>query len=165
MDLEISAEEADTVAEALSTMVGFPARHTRTLPQGYAFSFNPEPRFASHNNNNNTGSSNTSQSNHRANSSNTGTTSSLRVAAVVEVFGLTFTQGVNEMQTLANLSASRDNAKQGEINLASLGRLREYYTNGYKPALAFQLDSARDKLADFILTANHAANAGTSTAR
>jgi hypothetical protein len=61
-----------------------------------------------------------------------------RVLAVCEIFGVSFTQGVNEMQTLANLSSSRDVLKQGEINQASLLRLNDYYKN-YRDSLDFQL--------------------------
>lgn len=81
------------------------------------------------------------------------------VLAVVEVLGLSFTQGrycstslifraklivemlvigVNEMQTLANLSSSRDVQKQGDINGTALNRIQNYY-DIYRQALDYQL--------------------------
>jgi hypothetical protein len=47
--------------------------------------------------------------------------------------------GVNEMQTLANLSSSRDVLKQAEINSASLHRLQVFYKH-YKAALEYQMN-------------------------
>jgi len=47
--------------------------------------------------------------------------------------------GVNEMQTLANLSSSRDVLKQVEINTASMTRMEAFYKH-YKAALEYQMD-------------------------
>jgi hypothetical protein len=50
-----------------------------------------------------------------------------------------FFLGVNEMQTFANLSGSRDVLKQIEINKESLTRLREYF-DIYKPLAKYQME-------------------------
>lgn len=57
--------------------------------------------------------------------------------------------GVNEMQTLANLSASRDVLRQVEINNGALARLEGYYAN-YKEALKFQLDQKKPELLEAL---------------
>ncbi len=72
-----------------------------------------------------------------------------RIYAVAELFGVVFTQGVNEMQTLANLSSSRDVLKQVDINQSSLGKLREYYTH-YREALEFQLTKRLPEMVDAL---------------
>lgn len=65
------------------------------------------------------------------------------------------------MQTLANMSSSRDVLKQIEINQSSLARLREHYPH-YRAALSHQLDYNRD---DMALTLLSGANGNTSTNR
>jgi len=67
------------------------------------------------------------------------------VYATAELFGIAFTQGVNEMQTLANLSSSREVFRQVEINNAALVRLEAYYAN-YRSALVHQLESKKPEL-------------------
>lgn len=134
MDVEISAEEYRCVLNAQSYMAAFAPRTisalccpNRVIP--FEFTANPQVTYAE----------------------NEGP---VKVAAAVEMLGLAFTQGVNEMQTLANLSSSRDCLKQGEINNATLARLRTFF-QGYRAALLFQLDSNRHKMADFIQTMNN----------
>lgn len=111
-------------------MSGFEARPTQSLKSDTSFAFHSDPQviYAE-------------------------IEPTVRVAAVVEVFGLAFTQGVNEMQTLANLSSSRDCLKQGEINFASLVRLKGFFAN-YRAALSYQLEFNREKMADYIQTMN-----------
>jgi hypothetical protein len=53
------------------------------------------------------------------------------------------------MQTLANLSASRDVLRQVEINNGALARLEGYYAN-YKEALKFQLDQRKPDLLEAL---------------
>lgn len=53
--------------------------------------------------------------------------------------------GVNEMQTLANLSSSRDVLKQAEINSASLHRLEVFYKH-YKAAVEYQMNQRTTEL-------------------
>ncbi len=57
--------------------------------------------------------------------------------------------GVNEMQTLANLSSSRDVLKQVEINNGAIARMEGYYAN-YKEALIFQLDQRKPDLLESL---------------
>eukprot|EP01039_Chlorochromonas_danica_P019902 gene19902-24194_t len=111
VDIDITQEEGDCVYYAQNYMSGFDARPTQSLKSDTSFSFHSDPQviYAE-------------------------IEPTVRVAAVVEVFGLAFTQGVNEMQTLANLSSSRDCLKQGEINFASLVRLKGFFGN-YRAAL------------------------------
>jgi hypothetical protein len=139
MDIEISQEEGDCVIFAKNYMSGFVARTIQTFSANrvvpYAFQFSP-PIIQAENE------------------------PSVRVVAVVEMLGLAFTQGVNEMQTLANLSSSRDCLKQGEINFAALVRLRSFF-QAYRAALTYQLDANREKMTVFIQTMN---NNGTNTA-
>ncbi len=93
-----------------------------------------------------------------------------RVFAVAEVVGLAFTQGVNEMQTLANLSSSRDVLKQVDINQGSLSRLKDYFKN-YREALDYQLIRYTPEMIDALASAQQDkaarrqsfANAHTST--
>lgn len=53
------------------------------------------------------------------------------------------------MQTLANLSSSRDVLRQVEINNAALARLEGYYAN-YKEALIHQLDQKKPDLLEAL---------------
>lgn len=62
------------------------------------------------------------------------------------------------MQTLCNLSASRDVTRQVEINYGSLSRFIEFYRN-YRAALEYQLESKTPELLDVL---NH--NASTAQA-
>lgn len=130
VDIDITQEEGDCVYYAQNYMSGFDARPTQSLKSDTSFSFHSDPQviYAE-------------------------IEPTVRVAAVVEVFGLAFTQGVNEMQTLANLSSSRDCLKQGEINFASLVRLKGFFGN-YRAALSYQLEFNREKMADYIQTMN-----------
>ena len=80
-----------------------------------------------------------------------------RVYAVVEVFGVAFTQGVNEMQTLANLSSSRDVLKQVDINQTSLARLMEFYQH-YKAAVDYQLTRRTPEMIDCLNNNNNNSN-------
>lgn len=59
------------------------------------------------------------------------------------------TAGVNEMQTLANLSSSRDVLRQVEINNGALARLEGYFAN-YKEALKYQLDQKKPELLEAL---------------
>jgi hypothetical protein len=128
VDIVINAHEAATIATALETMEGFELRPTQVMQASesvnYAFHPNPVIHYAAYE-------------------------TPPRVHAVTELIGLTFTQGVNEMQTLANLSSSRDVPKQAEINLSSLARLRDYY-NSYRIALQFQLLKSATFMADAL---------------
>jgi len=72
-----------------------------------------------------------------------------RVFAVVEICGIAFNQGVNEMQTLANLSASREVTRQVDVNFGSLTRFIEYYRN-YKLALEYQLVKRSPELVEIL---------------
>jgi hypothetical protein len=132
MDIEVSQEEGDCIIFAKNYMSGFVARTIQTFPADrvvpYAFQFSPSIIQAENE-------------------------PTVRVVAVVEMLGLAFTQGVNEMQTLANLSSSRDCLKQGEINFAALARLRSFF-QAYRAALQYQLEANREKMADFIQTMN-----------
>lgn len=84
-----------------------------------------------------------------------------RVYAVVEVFSVAFTQGVNEMQTLANLASSRDVLKQVDINQASLARMMEFYRN-YREALDYQLTRRTPEMVDCLSMNTTAAGANPS---
>lgn len=128
MDIEITAQEASVVLEALNFMTQFPLKPTLVLPPSntVSFAFHPNPNVLYS----------------RAENPP-------RVYAVAELFGVTFTQGVNEMQTLANLSSSRDVLKQVDINQSSLGKLREYYTH-YREALEFQLTKRLPEMVDAL---------------
>ena len=53
------------------------------------------------------------------------------------------------MQTLANLSSSRDVLKQVEINNGAIARMEGYYAN-YKEALIFQLDQRKPDLLESL---------------
>lgn len=53
------------------------------------------------------------------------------------------------MQTLANLSSSRDVLRQVEINNGALARLEGYFAN-YKEALKFQLDQRKPDLLEAL---------------
>lgn len=59
------------------------------------------------------------------------------------------------MQTLCNLSASRDVTRQVEINFGSLSRFIEFYRN-YRAALEYQLVCKTPELLDVL---NHNASA------
>jgi hypothetical protein len=48
--------------------------------------------------------------------------SSSSVLCVCELFGVAFSQGVNEMQTLANMSSHKDVQRQTELNISNLQR-------------------------------------------
>jgi hypothetical protein len=130
LDLEITPQEAAVVMDALNYMMGFDQRYTKTLPPKpqfpYVFTPNPYVVYA---------------------------TDELqpRVYAVTEIFGIAFSQGVNEMQTLANLSSSRDVMKQVEINQLSLQRLTEFF-KAYREALDFQLTRRAPEMIDAINT-------------
>lgn len=113
--MEVTPREAAVVVEALTFMSHFEQRSTASLPESCGFRFRPNPSV----------------------SPSEGELPP-RVHAVVEVVGLTFSQGVNEMQTLANLSSSRDVLKQVEINLCALTRIKDYYRL-YRDALDYQL--------------------------
>jgi hypothetical protein len=58
----------------------------------------------------------------------------LSVVTVVSVTGVAFSQGVNEMQYLANKTGSRECSIQADINEDSLLRLEDYYKK-YKALL------------------------------
>jgi len=58
--------------------------------------------------------------------------------ATAELFGVAFTQGVNEMQFVVNTFVPLEARHQANINLESLARLERYYES-YRHALAFQL--------------------------
>lgn len=58
----------------------------------------------------------------------------LTVITVVSVTGVAFSQGVNEMQYLANKTGSRECSIQADINEDSLDRLEDYYKR-YKELL------------------------------
>jgi hypothetical protein len=58
------------------------------------------------------------------------------------------------MQTLANISSSRDVLKQSDINLSSNARLKPFYQS-YRAALNYQLQQSRTKMADYIFEANN----------
>ena len=53
------------------------------------------------------------------------------------------------MQTLANISASREVLRQVEINNGAVARLEGYYAN-YKEALRFQLDQKKPDLLEAL---------------
>jgi hypothetical protein len=128
VDVEITAQEAAVVLDALNFMSQFPLKPTLALPPSntVSFAFHPNPSI------------------HYSRGENPP-----RVYAVAELFGLVFTQGVNEMQTLANLSSSRDVLKQVDINQSSLGKLREYYAH-YREALEFQLTKRLPEMVDAL---------------
>jgi hypothetical protein len=44
------------------------------------------------------------------------------VLCVCELFGVAFSQGVNEMQTLANMSSAKDVQRQVDLNMTSMQR-------------------------------------------
>lgn len=68
------------------------------------------------------------------------------------------------MQTLVNLSSSRDVLKQIEINQHALTRIQEYYKN-YREALEFQLSVQSPVMIDMLSEYNNGfAYTGTSTA-
>lgn len=126
VDLEVTPREAQAVLDALSFMQQFEQRSVSCLSENCGFRFRPSPnvRYAE---------------------------GELppRVHAVVEIFGVTFTQGVNEMQTLANLSSSRDVLKQVEINNTGLIRMKDYY-KAYREALEFQLSKYTPDMIDAL---------------
>eukprot|EP00981_Chlorochromonas_danica_P003688 scaffold681_cov173-Ochromonas_danica.AAC.51 len=115
VDLKLTVQETLAVQQALDFMHQFEQRSLQTLPEGCGFRFRPNPTV-----------------HYKAGEVPP------NVLAVVEVLGLSFTQGVNEMQTLANLSSSRDVQKQGEINGTALNRLQNHYEI-YRQALDYQL--------------------------
>jgi inositol polyphosphate-4-phosphatase len=65
------------------------------------------------------------------------------VIAVASVIGVTFTQGVNEMQTLASVSSHASVQKQCEINNYALEKVKEYHRL-YRAAILFQCEN-KDK--------------------
>eukprot|EP01038_Epipyxis_sp_PR26KG_P012151 gene12151-16271_t len=143
VDLEISSREGNAVIEALGYMHEFSFIPSNTLPltSETPFAFSPNPVFPPV-------------------SSDETKYVPPKVFAVTEIIGLAFTQGVNEMQTLANLSSSRDVSRQVEINIASLTRIESFYKN-YRLALEFQL---RKKAPELIDAVNREAINGMSTA-
>ncbi len=86
-----------------------------------------------------------------------------RVFAVAEVFGLVFSQGVNEMQTLANMSSSRDVNRQVDVNVASMARMESFYQS-YQSALQYQLVRKTPELLDALVEASSAATAAANRA-
>lgn len=127
VDLELTAAEARAVDEANAFMSGFEQRRIDAIHNmPFAFSTRPSVEYAPN---------------------------ELRpqVHAVAEIFGVVFNQGVNEMQTLANMSSSRDVLRQAEINMGSLGRFITFYCN-YKAALEYQLVKRTPELIDILNT-------------
>jgi hypothetical protein len=69
------------------------------------------------------------------------------------------------MQTLANLSSSRDVLRQVEINNGAMARLEGYYAN-YKEALKHQLDTKKPELLEALSSSSAGASApSTPTGR
>lgn len=127
VDIEISHEESVVVVDALQYMSSFGYRPTDGLNDPTcSFAFQPDPEI-------------------------TYSASETRplVYATAELFGCVFTQGVNEMQTLANLSSSRDVLKQVEINNYSSARLTNFYLN-YKAALEYQLSARMPEMIESL---------------
>lgn len=66
------------------------------------------------------------------------------------------------MQTLANLSSSRDVLKQVEINNGAIARLEGYYNN-YKEALVFQLDAKKPDLLEALSPKESTSSSGSNS--
>eukprot|EP00599_Poterioochromonas_sp_BG-1_P008165 CAMPEP_0173134596 /NCGR_PEP_ID=MMETSP1105-20130129/1387_1 /TAXON_ID=2985 /ORGANISM="Ochromonas sp., Strain BG-1" /LENGTH=1267 /DNA_ID=CAMNT_0014046427 /DNA_START=161 /DNA_END=3965 /DNA_ORIENTATION=- len=141
VDIEISSQEAAVVLDALNYMSGFDQRSTKVISAKphipFAFAPNPHVVYATDE-------------------------TAPRVYATVELFGIAFTQGVNEMQTLANLSSSRDVLKQVEINQASLTRLNEFYRS-YRDSLDFQLTRRAPEMIEALNAMVPATNSATGS--
>jgi len=60
------------------------------------------------------------------------------ILATAELFGVAFTQGVNEMQFVANTFVPGEARHQASLNLESITRLERYYAR-YRHALKYQL--------------------------
>jgi hypothetical protein len=142
VDLELTSQEAAVVMDAMNYMMGFDQRYTRTLPPKphipFAFSPNPYVVYATDE-------------------------PQPRIYATVELFGIAFTQGVNEMQTLVNLSSSRDVLKQVDINMASLQRLSDFY-KAYRESLDFQLTRRAPEMIDSLNTLQAQMNVAANSA-
>lgn len=64
-------------------------------------------------------------------------------ATQVELVGIVFSQGVNEMQTLANMSHNKEVTRQTDINNASMKRFSHYYHRKYKPSAHYLYEQAK----------------------
>lgn len=127
IDMEVSMQEASTISQCLNSLSHVPisSYYTKEFLEGAeidiqkqnleALIFNSNPYISYYN-----------------------TEMKPTVIACAEIVGICFTQGVNEMQTLANLSSSRDVLKQVDINTSSFSRLDQYYKN-YRKVLEQQL--------------------------
>jgi hypothetical protein len=113
VDIELSIEEGNAVSTAYDDMDGFTCRHYYTIAtedpvENSIFNnFYKALEFSS---------SPAVKPEHER--------STHKVLAVTQVYCVTFNQGVNEMQTFANMSSGRDVARQTDINNHSLARLR-----------------------------------------
>jgi hypothetical protein len=68
-----------------------------------------------------------------------------RVIGVVELFGVAFNQGINEMQTVANMTGTKDIQEQAEININCMKKLSLYYER-YRIAFIHQFSILEQKL-------------------
>jgi hypothetical protein len=128
VEIEITPEEGVAVLQAHRNMSGFPV--STMTPKDYPNSpltFSPNP-----------------------NTPQCSVDKQFAVYATAEIFGVAFSQGVNEMQTLANMSSSRDVFRQVEINQGAIARLEEYYGH-YKTALMHQLDQRKPDLLECLM--------------
>ena len=132
VDLKVSDEEGKLLSEACQVMSNFeivnPSMKNRSLEEGCllwpAIQFNPNPEIISEDD----------------------IKQPMKVYATFPLIGVVFSQGVNEFQSMANMSNSSDVKIQTEINASSFRRLKDYFTN-YSAAVTYQYQSkAEDAL-------------------
>ena len=76
------------------------------------------------------------------------------VHAIVQLHGIVFTQGINEMQTFANISNSQNVYHQIEINNYAILKLTKYYIN-YQLILSYQLNKTISEVLKTSLLMKH----------
>ena len=124
LDLVLSGQEEQTICEALRMMEDFEYNVVDELECDY--SFNPNPSI------------------HQdiANKPR-------KALCTAAIFGVTFSQGINEMQTLAIYSSASDVQRQVDINNESFDRLELYYEK-YMKALKHQIEFRESALVQKI---------------